>query len=91
MLMMAIMMTMLPAAIQMSNEGKALAEARADESRAEREQAENAAWCARHALYDGPECERIDRLIPPGYSCEFTTNIGICERAERALHVVPGE
>lgn len=69
-LMFGVMMSMVPAAMQMANEGTALAEARADATRAERERTELAAFCARNPQIQEPECPHNGPL--PGYHCERT-------------------
>ena len=79
-LMLALMMSMLPAMITLSNENKALAEARADETRAERERAELAAWCARNPDVGEPTCQ--DAYPMRGYSCHPAPPGGfLCLRA----------
>lgn len=65
-LMLALMVSMLPAMLALSDETRALAEAQMDATRAERERAERAAYCARNPDVGAPYC---DAAPLPGYSC----------------------
>lgn len=76
MLMLALVVAMMPAAVELfdavesaADEQSAAARAQADEARAERERAEQAAWCARNPNLepDGFDCPDS---VPPGYSCK---------------------